>query len=263
MIRFLRSVPRLDEECLYAFPPVGGSSPEGIVCAGGNLSPGVLLSAYRQGIFPWYGVGDPLLWWSPNPRFAVLPETIHIPASSRKLLRRNGFKLTLDRDFGSVIASCAGIRRPGQAGTWIIPEMMEAYEALHERGYAHSVEVWKGTSLAGGLYGVSLGGAFFGESMFSLESGASRVGFLSLALTLFEQGFSLIDSQVHTDYVAGMGGVDLPRGAYLRRLEAALRQEDKKGSWKERFPNFPFSKTLADITDGASLDAGEMIHDKP
>jgi len=255
MIRFLRSVPRLDEGCSYSFPPVDGSSPEGIVCAGGNLSPGVLLSSYRQGIFPWYNQGDPILWWSPNPRFAVLPETFHLPASSRRLLKHHDFRLSLDREFGQVITRCASVQRPGQDGTWILPEMRNAYEKLHELGYAHSVEVWREGSLTGGLYGISLGGAFFGESMFSLESGASRVGFLCLALMLFEQGFTLIDSQVHTDYVAGMGGVDLPRGAYLRRLEASLLQGDKRGSWKDIFPLFPASKALTDIAGADKIDA--------
>lgn len=245
MIRFLRSVPILDEGCAYAFPSVEGSSREGIVCAGGNLSPGLLLSAYRQGIFPWYGEGDPLLWWSPNPRFSVLPETLHVSASSARLLKRGHFTLTLDEDFHQVIAACATIQRPGQDGTWILPEMIQAYERLHELGFAHSVEAWKEGRLVGGLYGVSLGGAFFGESMFSVESGASRAGFLSLATMLFERGFLLIDSQVHTDYVASMGGVDIPREAYLGRLAKALELPDARGAWNTLFPPFPLSDRLA------------------
>jgi len=248
MIRFLRSVPILDEGCAYSFPSVDGSSPEGIVCAGGNLSPGLILSAYRQGIFPWYGEGDPLLWWSPNPRFSVLPETLHISASSAKLLKRGHFALTLDEDFHQVITSCASIQRPGQDGTWILPEMIQAYERLHELGFAHSVEVWKEDALVGGLYGLSLGGAFFGESMFSAESGASRAGFISLAAMLFERGFLLIDSQVHTDYGAGMGGVDIPRGVYLNRLAKALELPDSRGAWNKLFPLFPASDRLASIT---------------
>ncbi|HWP68715.1 MAG TPA: leucyl/phenylalanyl-tRNA--protein transferase, partial [Rectinemataceae bacterium] len=196
MIRFLRSVPILDEACSYRFPSLEGSSPEGIVCAGGNLSPGILLSAYRQGIFPWYGEGEPILWWSPEPRFAVLPETLHISESAAKLLRRHPFRLTIDQAFGKVIASCAFIPRQGQDGTWIVPDMIEAYNKLHELGFAHSVEVWDKDVLVGGLYGISLGGAFFGESMFSAKSGASRFGFLCFAMALFENGFELIDSQV-------------------------------------------------------------------
>ncbi|MGB4586595.1 MAG: leucyl/phenylalanyl-tRNA--protein transferase [Rectinemataceae bacterium] len=252
MIRFLRSVPRLDEGCSYAFPSLEGSSPEGIVCAGGNLSPGILLSAYRQGIFPWYEEGGPVLWWSPDPRFAILPETFHIPASSRKLLRRRPFRLTTDRAFRLVMESCAAIIRPGQDGTWITPEMIEAYVRLHELGYAHSVEAWKGDELAGGLYGLSLGGAFFGESMFSAESGASRFGFLSLAKVLFEKGFILVDSQVYTDYVAGMGGVEIPRGAYMNRLEAALRMPDRRGTWDGLLQNLP----VGEIPGKAEADSG-------
>ena len=251
MIRFLRSVPRLDEGCSYAFPPLEGSSPEGIVCAGGNLSPGILLSAYRQGIFPWYEENEPILWWSPDPRFAILPETFHIPASSRKLFRRRPFRLTTDRAFRLVMESCAAIDRPGQDGTWIVPEMIEAYVRLHELGYAHSVEVWEGDKLAGGLYGVSLGGAFFGESMFSAESGASRIGFISLAKALFEKGFVLVDSQVHTDYVAGMGGVDLPRGAYMNRLGSALRMPDHRGAWDRLLQDIPTVETPCEAKTGS------------
>lgn len=253
MIRFLRSVPRLDEGCSYRFPPIEEASPEGIVCVGGNLSPGILLSAYRQGIFPWYGEREPLLWWSPDPRFAVLPETFHISATSRKLLRRREYTLTLDRAFDRVIECCARIERPGQGGTWIVEDMIDAYKELHRLGYAHSAEAWEGDKLAGGLYGVSLGDAFFGESMFSASSGASRSAFLCLAMKLFENGFTLIDSQVYTDYVAGMGGVDLPRKAYLERLAAAASGADKRGPWHGRFPDFPASAGLAGIL-GAGAD---------
>jgi len=245
MIRFLRSVPNLDEACAYRFPPVEEASADGIVCAGGNLSPGLLLSAYRQGIFPWYGEKEPILWWSPDPRFVVLPETLHVSETSAKLLRHHSYKLTLDKAFGKVIASCAGIPRQGQDGTWIVPDMIEAYKRLHELGFAHSIEVWDGPALVGGLYGIGLGGAFFGESMFSVKSGASRVGFLCFAMMLFENGFELIDSQVHTDYIGGMGGVELPRNAYLQRLAHALQKPDMRDRWEDIFPDFPFSEALS------------------
>lgn len=247
MIRFLRSVPILDEACTYWFPSLEGASVEGIVCAGGNLSPGILLSAYRQGIFPWYGDGEPILWWSPEPRFTVLPETLHVSESSEKLLRRHPFSLTIDQAFGKVIASCAYIPRRGQDGTWIVPDMIEAYNKLHELGFAHSVEVWDDDTLVGGLYGIGLGSAFFGESMFSAKSGASRVGFLCFAMALFENGFELIDSQVYTDYLGSMGGVELPRNTYLRRLGCALRMADKRGRWDAVFPDFPASEALSRI----------------
>lgn len=231
-MRILRAVPSLAWDESYDFPPPEAASVDGIVCIGGNLSPGMLLSGYRQGLFPWFSEGDPILWWSPDPRFAILPETFHIPASARKLLNKERFRITVDREFSRVIRLCAGIERRAQHGTWITDSMTQAYEKLHSEGFAHSVEAWAGEELAGGLYGVSLGAAFFGESMFSLASGASRAAFLTLASWLFDSGFLLIDSQVHTDYIAGMGGVDLPRGTYLRILDKSLAYGTKRGSWK-------------------------------
>ena len=238
MIPMLRKSPRLGFGADYPFPNVEGATSDGIVCLGGNLSPGILLSAYRRGIFPWYGEGDPILWWSPDPRFLVLPETLHVPKSSLKLRRKCGFSLSLDRAFPEVITACSTAPRKGQNGTWILPEMVDAYIELHGLGFAHSVEVWAGDELVGGLYGVSLGSAFFGESMFSRSSGASRFGFLSFASLLFAQGFGLIDSQVHTDYLASMGGFLIPRGEYQRRLCKALETQDKRGPWHLLFPRF-------------------------
>jgi leucyl/phenylalanyl-tRNA--protein transferase len=229
MIRFLHDVPYLKEDANYSFPSPFLSTKEGIVCAGGNLSPGVVLSAYRQGLFPWFDDDSPLLWWSPDPRFVVLPETLHIPRSFAKELRRSRYTCTVDRSFSNVIDTCAGIRRKHQEGTWILSSMREAYKLLHSLGYAHSVEVWENDILVGGLYGVSLGKAFFGESMFSLKPGASRVGFLSLARFLFDSGFTFIDSQVHTDYVAAMGGVEIPRPRYLELLSEALLLSNDHG----------------------------------
>lgn len=247
MIRFLGRLEELGIDKDYRFPPAEEASPEGIVCAGGNLSPGMLISAYRQGIFPWYGEDEPILWWSPNTRFAVLPETLHVSRSSLRLLRKGEYGFSLDQRFRTVIEACAKVPRPGQSGTWILPEMIEAYTRLHSLGYAHSLEVWKEGLLVGGLYGLSLGGAFFGESMFSLSPGASRAGFLSLALWLFDQGFLLIDSQVHTLYVETLGGVDLPRGSYLAKLGKALSLPDRRGNWSGLFPGFPDSELLAQL----------------
>jgi leucyl/phenylalanyl-tRNA--protein transferase len=238
MIPKLKSSPFLEAGKDCPFPDVSSSTTEGIVCWGGNLSPGVLLSAYRRGIFPWYGEGEPILWWSPDPRFVVLPETFHQPSRAARTLKKGRFSFSLDRAFPDVIRSCAAFPRKGQDGTWILPEMVEAYIELHRLGFAHSVEVWDGDLLAGGLYGLSLGSAFFGESMFSRESGASKCGFLSFASLLFAEGFAFIDSQVHTDYLASMGGVLIPRREYLRRLELALAQADRRGSWQLAFPGF-------------------------
>jgi len=235
MLPYLQTSRFFDESHDFVFPPVSRATREGIVCLGGNLSPGMLLSAYRRGIFPWYSDDEPILWWSPDPRFCVLPSTLHVTESAKKLLKKNRFSITVDTQFRAVITECAEIERPGQPGTWITSEMREAYIRLHELGYAHSVEVWENGTLAGGLYGVSLGRAFFGESMFSRVSGASRAGFLTFSAALFEKGYELIDSQVHTDYVASMGGVDIPRAQYLALLDKALKHETHKGLWTDFF----------------------------
>ncbi|HEY9054526.1 MAG TPA: leucyl/phenylalanyl-tRNA--protein transferase [Rectinemataceae bacterium] len=196
----------------------------------------MLISAYSQGVFPWYSEGEPILWWSPDPRFVVLPNTLHWPRRSRRQARHQGFDLTVDRDFPGVINACASAPRKGQDGTWITDEMIAAYTVLHRLGLAHSVEVWKESALVGGLYGVSLGSAFFGESMFSHVSGASRFAFLELAEALFSRGFSFIDSQVRTEYLESMGGIHIPRGDYLSLLSSALETPSSPGSWSESFP---------------------------
>ncbi len=243
--------PPLGEHDDFPFPDVEQATGEGILCQGGNLSPGMLLSAYRRGIFPWYGPGEPLLWWSPDPRFALIPRDLHVSATSRKLLRRlfgdPEVEVSLDGDFASVIRACATARRRGQRGTWIVQEMIDAYTDLHRLGYAHSVELRRGGKLAGGLYGVSLGRAFFGESMFSIESGASRAAFLCLALRLTDEGYSLIDSQVYTDYLAEMGARDMPRASYLSLLAGALGSPTLQGPWSDAFPGFPTSAGLSAI----------------
>jgi len=238
MVPMLRLASRLEAGTEFPFPAVNSATSEGIVCWGGNLSPGILLSAYRRGIFPWYGEDEPILWWSPDPRFVVLPETFHVPARAARELRKEKLTLSLDRAFPDVIRACSTVPRKGQDGTWILPEMVEAYIELHRLGFAHSVEVWEDKALAGGLYGVSLGSAFFGESMFSRASGTSKFGFLSFAAFLFTEGFEFIDSQVHTDYLASMGGVLISRREYLRKLKLALEKPDRNGSWHERFPGF-------------------------
>lgn len=237
MLPYIQTSQFFDENHDFVFPPVSRATREGVVCLGGNLSPGMLLSAYRRGIFPWYSDDEPILWWSPDPRFCILPSTLHVSESSRKLLKKKRFNLTMDTRFQAVISECAAIPRPGQPGTWITPEMQKAYIQLHMLGFAHSVEVWEDGMLAGGLYGVSLGKAFFGESMFSKVSGASRFGFLTFALVLFEKGYEFIDSQVHTEYVASMGGVDIPRSRYLALLQKALKHETRKGVWTDFFTN--------------------------
>ena len=225
--------PWLDEHDRFTFPAVETASPEGIVGVGGNLSPGMVLSGYRQGIFPWYAPGEPILWWSPDPRAVILPDTLHVPKSMRRILRRREFTLTIDRAFERVIVECATAERDHD-GTWITDEMNDAYVRLHRLGYAHSVEVWHGSELAGGLYGIGLGAAFFGESMFSRVSNASKAAFIPFARAMFRAGVRFIDSQVYTDHMARLGAVEIPRSRFVALLHEALSVPDPKGAWTAR-----------------------------
>lgn len=233
--------PRLGLEDSFPFPDPREADSDGLLCSGGNLSPGLLLSAYRQGIFPWFNDEDPILWWSPDPRFALLPERLHVSATMLKILRRRPWELSLDRDFAGVIRSCAGVPRRGQDGTWITEDMIEAYIELHRLGFAHSAEARLSGRLVGGLYGLSLGSCFFGESMFSLEDDASKAAFIPLVWFLREKGFTLIDSQVYTSHLAGLGAEEFPRTEYLSLLGAALAAETRRGDWGKLFPGFPRS----------------------
>lgn len=234
------SFPYLDEETRFTFPPVESATEEGIVGVGGNLSPGMLLSAYSQGIFPWYSHGEPILWWSPDPRFVLFPEELHISKSLKKTLKKRRFAVTFDSQFESVIGRCARIPRPWQSGTWITDEMMEGYVRLHELGYAHSVEVYADDGLVGGLYGVSLGSCFFGESMFADQTDASKVGFVVFLASLVPAGISLVDSQVYTDHLARFGAREIPRIEYLRELENCLNRPTLRGDWSRMVtPRYP------------------------
>lgn len=225
----------------FPFPPAETASPEGVLCTGGNLSPGMLLSAYRQGVFPWFNEDDPIIWWNPDPRFVLLPSELHVSKTMRKLLRKRRFELSLDADFSAVIRACAGTPRPRQGGTWITDGMVAAYERLFELGWAHSVEARLDGRLVGGLYGISIGTAFFGESMFSLEPDASKAAFIPLVWRLIDAGFTLIDSQVRTDHVASMGGTSIGRTRYLSLLAEAVAAPTLRGSWATALPGFPDS----------------------
>jgi leucyl/phenylalanyl-tRNA--protein transferase len=203
----------------------------------------MLLSAYEQGIFPWYNPGDPLFWQSPDPRLVILPDKLHISTSMAKILKREVFDIAFDRDFEGVIRGCARAARPGQDGTWISEDIIAAYTELHRLGWAHSAEARREGKLAGGCYGVAVGNAFFGESMFAEESNASKAAFLTLAQTLFADGIRFIDCQVHTDHLASLGGEELSREAFLALLRKALavkryapgRAVDRRGNWGERY----------------------------
>ncbi|MEO6610568.1 MAG: leucyl/phenylalanyl-tRNA--protein transferase [Chitinophagaceae bacterium] len=209
----------LDKELI--FPPVHLSEPDGLLAMGGDLSPERLLLAYRSGIFPWYE-GGTILWWCPDPRFVLLPGELKISKSIKPLLNRNEFDFSINKAFAEVIHHCKNTKRPGQEGTWITDEIEKAYGHLHELGYAHSAEVWKDGKLAGGLYGIRLGKVFFGESMFSLESNASRFAFIRYVQYLKEEGVELVDCQVYTEYLESLGATMIPRPVFIERLEKLI-----------------------------------------
>jgi leucyl/phenylalanyl-tRNA--protein transferase len=202
-----------------AFPDVGHAmrEPNGLLAAGGDLEPERLLSAYRRGIFPWYGQGEPILWWSPDPRMVLVPGEFRLPRSLAKRLRRSDYEVRADSAFYDVIAGCAQ-PRDGAAGTWITPEMQAAYCRLHVLGHAHSFETWIGGQLAGGLYGVAIGHAFFGESMFTRVSDASKIALVHLVFQLRRWGYGLIDCQMNTAHLARFGAREIPRTLFSQQL---------------------------------------------
>jgi leucyl/phenylalanyl-tRNA---protein transferase len=215
----------------HTFPPVSLAEPDGVLAVGGDLSVGRLLAAYRAGIFPWYSKGYPILWWAPDPRFVLFPDRLRVSDSLRRVLKKGGFSVTFDKAFGAVIAACGKIKRRRQRGTWITEDMIEAYRRLHEAGYAHSVETWFQGGLVGGLYGVSLGRAFFGESMFARVSDASKVALVTLVDRLKAQGLTMIDCQVHTPHMESLGAVEVPRDDFMDLLREALQGETVRGDW--------------------------------
>jgi leucyl/phenylalanyl-tRNA---protein transferase len=224
---------RLPDEIL--FPPVERAVKSGLLAVGGDLSPGRLLAAYREGVFPWYSDGEPILWWSPDPRFVLFPGELRVSRSMRQFLKKQTLRITFDRAFGEVVAACQK-PRPGQEGTWITAEMQEAYGTLHELGYAHSVEAWCEGTLAGGLYGVSLGRCFFGESMFALRANASKATLITLIRCLQGRGFDLIDCQVETSHLGSLGARPIPRREFCTLLRASLRRETLRGNWGALLP---------------------------
>lgn len=205
-----------------------------VVAVGGNLSPGMLVSAYTQGIFPWFNEDDPLYWQSPDPRFVILPETFHVPSRLARSLKASPVEVKTDTSFDRVIRYCSSVSRPGQDGTWITDDMIEAYGELHRLGVAHSVEAWIDGDLVGGLYGVCLGPVFFGESMFTRAPDAAKIAFVTFARRFFgELGGRMIDSQVYTDNMARFGGANISRSAYLRKLGEFLSGESlTRGLWR-------------------------------
>jgi leucyl/phenylalanyl-tRNA--protein transferase len=216
------------------FPDPSHANPDGLLAVGGDLSPERLLVAYRSGIFPWFNAGDPILWWSPDPRCVLYPSAVKISRSMRNVLNRGMFEIKYDEAFSQVVRKCGSLRMHRE-GTWITPDMVAAYERLHEMGLAHSVEVYSKGILCGGLYGVSLGGIFFGESMFSEMANASKVALISLCQELKRRNFGFIDCQLPTDHLISMGAVPIHREIYLESLQGELCKETLTGDWSAVF----------------------------
>jgi len=225
MIRFLGP--------LDPFPPVDQAREDmgGLLAVGGDLGPARLLDAYQHGIFPWGTVESQPLWYSPDPRMVLFPEEFRLSRSLHKTLRAGKFEVRFDTDFAGVIGHCAATPRPGQDGTWITPEMMDAYIRLHELGWAHSVETHVGGNLVGGLYGLAIGRMFYGESMFSQRSDASKIAFAHLITLLREQKFGMIDCQMRTTHLASLGGREIPRHDFLARLQSLTTAPSPRTAW--------------------------------
>lgn len=219
---------RLGDEII--FPPVHLTSGNGILAIGGDLSPDRLIAAYSQGIFPWYGEDDPIIWWSPDPRFILFLEELRVSRSMTKVLRRGTFRITYDCRFREVVLSCQQSRRK-QNGTWITDDMLEAYCTLHELGVAHSAEAWHEGKLVGGIYGMSLGRCFFGESMFSFMSNASKAALIALVYKLRKLDFKFLDCQVYTAHMESMGANFISREEFIDLLKLGLRHETLRGNW--------------------------------
>jgi leucyl/phenylalanyl-tRNA--protein transferase len=201
---------------IFPAPATALNEPDGLLAVGGDLSPARLVAAYKQGIFPWFSPDDPILWWSPDPRCVLIPENIHISRSMRKQINKGDYHITFDTAFTDVIHACASVREA--SGTWISADMQAAYIQLHQQGIAHSVEIWSENQLIGGLYGLGIGKLFFGESMFSLQTNASKIAFIALAQQLEKWGYPLIDCQVHNNHLQSLGASNIPREEFLRYI---------------------------------------------
>ncbi|HBI14578.1 MAG TPA: leucyl/phenylalanyl-tRNA--protein transferase [Desulfobulbaceae bacterium] len=226
------------------FPPPALAEPNGLLAIGGDLSPARLLAAYRQGIFPWFAEGDPILWWTPAPRLVLFPEEFHLSRRLARVIRQNVFSLSADRAFRQVMENCAGIRTATRTETWISSEMIDAYCRLHQQGFAHSIECWQDGSLVGGLYGIALGRVFFGESMFSAVSSASKVALYALVRHALAKGIRLLDCQMRTEHLVSMGAREVSRDHFQRLLDELATPVSPQELWHLR---------------GAGMDAGGPV----
>ncbi|RQD57587.1 MAG: leucyl/phenylalanyl-tRNA--protein transferase [Desulfonatronovibrio sp. MSAO_Bac4] len=215
-----------------AFPHPSLADTDGLLAIGGDLSEKRLIQAYSLGIFPWYGPGTPILWWSPEPRLILYHSQLHIPRSLRRTLNSGKFRISADTAFKEVVELCSRVSRPGGHGTWILPEMIDAYVKLHDSGFAHSFEVWVESELVGGIYGVAIGKAFFGESMFYLKPDASKVALIHLSNYLEEHSFHFMDCQQTTRHMLRFGAREISRDKFLKELEPAVAEKDAPGLWK-------------------------------
>ncbi len=224
-------IPWLPRDCTFPDPQTALREPNGLLAAGGDLSPRRLIEAYRRGIFPWYSAGDPILWWSPDPRMVLVPADFKISRSLARTLRNADYEVRLDSAFADVIRHCASAPRTGQPGTWINSDMQAAYLKLHTLGHAHSVETWIGGELVGGLYGIAIGGTFFGESMFSCRANASKIAFAHLCRRLTAHSFGIIDCQMETAHLASLGARSIPRREFIAALDRLAPQGEPAGKW--------------------------------
>jgi len=221
-----------------SFPPPQFAGPEGLLAVGGDLSEGRILLAYQMGIFPWFADDEPILWWSPDPRLVLNPSDVKVSKRLKRTLRQELFTITCDMVFEQVIKNCANVRIKDRKETWINDQMITSYCRLFKSGYAHSIEVWKDGQLAGGLYGISLGGCFFGESMFTSVDNASKVALAALCGFLKQLSFDMIDCQVTTDHLRRMGAVEITRTRFLSLLKRSMKRATLKGNWKQAFQSY-------------------------
>lgn len=220
-------IPYLQNE--LSFPPVESATPDGLLAYGGDLSPNRLLLAYKSGIFPWYNSSDPILWWSPDPRLVLFLDEFILRKSLKKRMKH--FEVRYDTAFAQVMQECGSISRDGQNGSWIIPEVIEAYGVLHDMGYAHSIEAWQDGKLVGGLYGVVIGKMFYGESMFAKVSDASKVAFASLIERLKKEGFEMIDCQIPSPHLKSLGAREISRKEFMKHLQNQIYKDFAPGHW--------------------------------
>lgn len=228
-------IPQLTKE--IKFPPPHLATEEGLLAIGGDLRVERIMAAYHQGVFPWYSDETPIMWWNPDPRFVLYPSRLKISKSMKQVLRQNRFKITFDTAFREVMESCQKSPRSDQDGTWITNELIDAFEKIHELGAAHSVEVWQDGELVGGLYGLSIGRVYFGESMFTRVSNASKAGFITLVQEMSKRGIEMIDCQVYTSHLESLGAESISRDQFLGQLEVLLDFESNMGKWTNWLQN--------------------------